>query len=954
VKVGDIFYALHALGDEFQAEVVKQGEIAGDKAGATLGQRMTKAVTGVLRVGLAGVAAAAAIATGGMKELDDTVAEFTTDTGASADEADRARKAILEMSSRNIQPMREIGKTLGVVRTDLGLVGDEAESTTELFLRFARVTKRDASEEVKSFDDILDAWGLTAKDAKGIMDKLIESHDRYGGSIAENEAALAAMAPQLKALNLTVDDGIGLLNLFASSGLDAAAGQKALNTAITNLPDGESLQHFLARLSQVEDDGERAQLAMSVFGAKAGAGLANAIRPGIASIDQFKISADEAAGATDRAAEAADSAWGTQIQLKLKAFSAKLIEVGQGFGPLITGAASAGTFITSIFGPAAVSRLVKGAVSAGKAAGAAVGDGMEAVWQGAQGTVIGNFIASRIEKVLESNLVQVALQRSGLNSGAVFAKFMFAGEVIAGLAARGLAAIGGSPGVVTAVSFSGAKLGAIFQVAFLAGIAALVLVGGGQIINALGIHDVDGSKPYYTAGKNRGAAFGGGFVEGARVAAGNGDLLAATIRDDWATEIGHAATDLGRAMEDPIAAATARVDELAKNLDLSDVRDEFTTTGDVIKRYADEQVANLRKAIADQLDYTSKSLSDLVAYQSGVETATSGVYSALNDATVTKNRIVILEGELSDARKEQKDKGSKITAAEIADYENRRIAIEGEMADLKLHLILIGDDLHRESALEAMLTSADLKTNLTSENDNIRTAAEVQRDKILGYLIDIRDKGGPSARDAALIVAQWLDPSNPLSPMFGVSAWGGATGSSWVDSLNAKLRSGYADTEGILKVYAAGFAATSPPGPKSPLHFIDRWGRRTGEAWTAPFIEALRQGVGRVRAVLSDVGGALQSPVAMRPAFASPLAGLRPPDVGLSRAMSVANDHAAFGLATAQAAADGGGLQIHMPFKGLLPAERVEDVIRPLRQLAQTGQLGSGKRILFGEEPVVG
>jgi phage-related minor tail protein len=82
------------------------------------------------------------------------------------------------MAGRNIQPLAEIGKTAAKVHTDLGLVGDEADRETEAFLRFARATKQDAAGAVVAFDDILDSWGLTAKDAQGIMDKLIVSHQR--------------------------------------------------------------------------------------------------------------------------------------------------------------------------------------------------------------------------------------------------------------------------------------------------------------------------------------------------------------------------------------------------------------------------------------------------------------------------------------------------------------------------------------------------------------------------------------------------------------------------------------------------------------------------------------------------------------------------------------------------------------------------------------------------------
>lgn len=289
---------------------------------------------------LAGLSGGLALVTKNLLELDQIQAEFAADTGATAEEAERAGKAINAMAGRNLQPMREIGRALGKVHTDLGLTGDAAETTAEQFLKFARVTKRDAAEEVVAFDDILDAFGKTADDIPGIMDQLIASHQKYGGSIAENEAALASMAPQLQALGADLDDGIALLNLFAASGLDASQATRALNTAVKNLKPGENLDDLVARISAIEDPTLRAQAAMKLFGTRGGAGLANALKPGIDSLDDFAVSADEAAGSTLEASSALDNTFSARVQLAIKGVTAKITEFGAAFGPALTGLAS--------------------------------------------------------------------------------------------------------------------------------------------------------------------------------------------------------------------------------------------------------------------------------------------------------------------------------------------------------------------------------------------------------------------------------------------------------------------------------------------------------------------------------------------------------------------------------------------------------------------------------------
>lgn len=426
-SIADVF--LRTLLDT--KELMVDAQKAGDQAGQTMGSRMSKGLAVGLRAGLGVVAGAAGLATKGLLELEQITADFTAETGATAEEAKRAGQAINEMAGRNIQPMREIGATLTKVHTDLGLTGEEAERTAEAFLRFGRATKQEASAAVLAFDDILDAWGLTAADAQGIMDKLVTSHQEYGGSIEGNQSALASMAPQLRALNLEVDDGIAILNLFAASGLDAAGVPRALNSAIQKL-DGQPLEAFVAELAGIEDPTERAQRAIEVFGSRAGAQLANAIQPGVSSLEDFKITTEEATGSTERAADALDNTFGAKVQLAIKGFTSKLIELGGAFGPVVTGLASLASLggalgLDKVFQKIGASAAVKGAASK---AGAAVAITFRTAFAGAM--ALGAIVATALNAIPGSSLVKGAASKLGNFLGtslgkvgaAAFAAFM--------------------------------------------------------------------------------------------------------------------------------------------------------------------------------------------------------------------------------------------------------------------------------------------------------------------------------------------------------------------------------------------------------------------------------------------------------------------------------------------------------------------------------------------------
>src|SRR3990172_5042424 len=190
-SIADVFFKALLDDKQLQIDAVK----AGDKAGQTLGQRMSSGLKSGLRTVVFGaLTGGLALATKGVMELENVTADFTAQTGLAGEEAKKAGQAINEMAGSNMQPMAEIGEALGVVHTDLGETGDAAEDTALSFLKFGRATKQGPAAAVRAFDDILDAWNLTADSSEEIMDKLVVSHQKYGGAIEGNQTAVAAPA----------------------------------------------------------------------------------------------------------------------------------------------------------------------------------------------------------------------------------------------------------------------------------------------------------------------------------------------------------------------------------------------------------------------------------------------------------------------------------------------------------------------------------------------------------------------------------------------------------------------------------------------------------------------------------------------------------------------------------------------------------------------------------------
>lgn len=349
MQIADVYASLvlddkearKTLTQDLPREAQKGGTKAGQSFGGAMGTAVRTTVGAVAGGVLGGLFGMASKATA---ELNTAMGVFAAETGATQAEIESAQKTISSLYRSNLQGFDEIGDALGKMRTDLGLTQEEANAAAQTFLDFATATRQNAGEAVSAFDDILDSWGLEAKDAKGIMDRLIRSHQKYGGSVQENQKTLAALAPAMRAANMEIDDGIALLNLFGAKGLDANTASAAFAKALTKVKSPEELQTLIDDISATEDPFLRAEKAADLFGARAGAKLANAL--GGVDLDGFAVSMEDAAGATEDAAAAIEGSFGNQFQLLLKNAGGALAEFGNQFGPLLL---VAGQFGPSLF-----------------------------------------------------------------------------------------------------------------------------------------------------------------------------------------------------------------------------------------------------------------------------------------------------------------------------------------------------------------------------------------------------------------------------------------------------------------------------------------------------------------------------------------------------------------------------------------------------------------------------
>jgi hypothetical protein len=798
ISIGEVFISLRADKGTFERDADAEAAKAGEKAGNTFGDRFGGIVTKLGAGIAAGFGAALAAGVGSrLAELEKATASFRAETGATAEEAERAGQAINRMAGDNLQPLEEIGETMTKVTTDLGLTGDAAEATTGQFLKFAQATGQDASDAVLAFDDILDAWGLTAKDADEIMDSLITSHQEFGGSVTEQQQALARLAPAMKAVNLTWEDGQAILNLFAASGVDSADAATAFTKALGNVESPDELQTLLDDITTTEDAFARADLASELFGKKAGPQLANALAG--ANLDDYRIDLEEAAGATDAAAEASLTMF-DRVSLAAQGFVSDAVALLGQNGPLL----QAATSLSSLLGPALTTAWARAAVpmlAAVKASGRAAGIGFV-------GAFAGGLLAIPI---LEEAVRQIARSAADV-FGTEFARTL--GEHFSTMAFfPPLQAIGFA--LLEEAAKRGAQAGAAFGEGLVSGVEGESRRISGEVWAAM--------EKALSELVNEGLVT---FEDADKVSAAIADMIITPAEEallaGFPTVIA-AAEGLGAAAPEGVAAG---------------IGGGSGSIGEAVTGVITDTVGK---------------------FESGRPTLQQGFQSMLEGIIGTGDEKIGLRAWRRELREqfEQTTKDIHFLLTHPKFWNGLARDMEDAMDDLqkKLDRAEQNGNTKRAETLRAGL-------NVLKEQYQQFTGRAYDAGKKASKQHGAGIEDGSKGPEGSVAIAKDVrtDVQSALHPIYLVlRRYGSATVQAYIDGLNAKRQAAIDAGAGIAKAVGKVFKASSPPThPLNPMRHIRSWGQATMGAYVAGFadVDAAAQ-VGRMLSVATaGVGSA--------------------------------------------------------------------------------------------------
>lgn len=226
------------------------------------------------------------------QEYDAGADSIIAATGATGDAAEDLMDVYKNVSKNIVASYDDIGTAVGEINTRFGTTGDELQTLSEEFIKFADLNGVNLKTAIDNTSSAMAAWGVSAEDTSLMLDLLNKAGQDTGESVDSLAASLTSNAPALQEMGFNVSDAAMFLANLSKNGVDASSTMAGLKKALSNAakegtPMSEALAEIETSIKNAETPMEAITTATELFGSKAGAAIATAVREGNLSFEQL-------------------------------------------------------------------------------------------------------------------------------------------------------------------------------------------------------------------------------------------------------------------------------------------------------------------------------------------------------------------------------------------------------------------------------------------------------------------------------------------------------------------------------------------------------------------------------------------------------------------------------------------------------------------------------------------
>jgi phage-related minor tail protein len=277
---------------------LKVSLIGEDKTSAAFGS----AGGGAQKFAAIGVAAMAALAAGAAaaagalfkigESFDESYDTIRVGTGATGDALNALKDDFRAVVSSVPTDFASASTAIADINTRLGLTGQPLQNVSKQFLELSRITKTDVAGNIDAGTAALNSFGATADQQPAFLDQIFRASQNSGVGFAELSNELAANGTVLRAVGFDFTESTALIAALGKAGVSTSDVMPALSRTMKTAAEqgkdaGTVFQETFDAIKSAPDATSAAQVAMEVFGDKAGPKLAAMVREGKLSFEDM-------------------------------------------------------------------------------------------------------------------------------------------------------------------------------------------------------------------------------------------------------------------------------------------------------------------------------------------------------------------------------------------------------------------------------------------------------------------------------------------------------------------------------------------------------------------------------------------------------------------------------------------------------------------------------------------
>ena len=277
-----------------------------------------------------------------VEEAFRTIKIGTGAAGAALKELKDDFKAIAVLGPQSFD---DSAKAIADLNTMTGASGKTLQTLSMAVLDASRMMGTDLGGTIASLGKLLNNWNLRADQGVEVLDKLFFTSQATGMGMDAIAQGVTASGGALRTLGLGLDESIVLIGTLDKAGINAQQAMKSFSKALVALAKegvadtSQALRQIIEQIKGASSMGEALDLGKKMFGIKAGADLAIAIREGKIEINELVDALKTAGGTiaeTSKETMTFSERWsmlGNQAAMALEPLGTKLVTMAEQYMP---------------------------------------------------------------------------------------------------------------------------------------------------------------------------------------------------------------------------------------------------------------------------------------------------------------------------------------------------------------------------------------------------------------------------------------------------------------------------------------------------------------------------------------------------------------------------------------------------------------------------------------------